>query len=64
MNKQKSTLQIFCWPLSIAVVSAIGLIGALLKEGGWDLLACALLAMPVLAGVAPLWLRTSHRAND
>jgi hypothetical protein len=57
MSKAKSTLQIFRWPLLIAVVSTVGLIGALLKDGDWDLLACALLAIPVLAGIAPLWQR-------
>ena len=40
------------WPLAIAILSAVGLIGALVGDGAWDWLAWIGLGMP--AGAA-LW---------
>lgn len=40
----------FKHPAWIAVVSAIGLVSALIVDGAWDLVFCALLAVPVAIG--------------
>jgi hypothetical protein len=34
----------------IAVVTAVGLVSALIVDGAWDSMFCALLAVPVAAG--------------
>jgi hypothetical protein len=57
-KKEKSLARIFFWPLLIGIVSCIGLIGALLEDGLWDTLFCALLAIPVLVGTAFAWRRS------
>lgn len=57
VSKEKSIARIFFWPLIIAAVSAAGLIGALLEDGLWDVLFCALLAVPVVVGTAFTWRR-------
>lgn len=56
-SKEKSLAQIFFWPLIIGAVSTAGLIGALLEDGVWDVLFCALLAVPVVVGAALTWRR-------
>jgi hypothetical protein len=56
-RKERSLARIFFWPLLIGIVSAIGLIGALLEDGSWDVLFCALLAIPVLIGAIFTWRR-------
>ncbi len=40
------------WPLAIALVSALGLVGALLGDGQWDWLSWVGLGVPC---VAALW---------
>lgn len=57
VKKERSLARIFFWPLLIGTVSMIGLIGALLEDGLWDALFCALLAIPVLTGAAFAWRR-------
>lgn len=47
---------IFGVPLALAGLSAIGLIGALLENGGWDLVGAGLLATTLLA-LAWAWFR-------
>jgi len=39
------------WPLAIAILSAAGLIGALVGDGGWDWLAWIGLGMPTGAAL-------------
>jgi hypothetical protein len=36
------------WPLALALASAAGLLAALVGDGAWDWLGCALLAPPVV----------------
>jgi hypothetical protein len=50
----------FRWPLLIAVLSLIGLVGALLVEGAGDWISAGLLALSLLAAA---WgrLRKPHR---
>jgi hypothetical protein len=57
MKKEKKLAAIFLWPLVIGVVSTVGLIGALLEDGWWDALYCALLAVPVAVGAMFGWRR-------
>tara|TARA_R110002167_G_scaffold1352_2_gene6021 strand:- start:7943 stop:8125 length:183 start_codon:yes stop_codon:yes gene_type:complete len=45
---------IFAIPLALALVSLIGLVGALLGDGAWDLIGAGLLATTL---VAILWAR-------
>lgn len=42
----------FLWPVVIAIVSLIGLVGALLWDGTWDGLGALLLGVATLAPVA------------
>jgi hypothetical protein len=49
---------IFLIPAVVAVLSLIGLVGALLDEGAWDLLASALLAVPV---AVTIWALVARR---
>ena len=39
------------WPLAIAILSAAGLIGALVGDGGWDWLAWVGLGVPCIAAL-------------
>lgn len=48
---------IYRWPLVLGVASAAGLVGALVGDGVWDVLASLLLAGPVLLCVRGLWPR-------
>jgi len=43
-------MRLWGWPIGLAVLSAIGLLSALLGDGAWDALSWAALALPV--GVA------------
>lgn len=47
MKDAKSNAAIFRWPLLIAVLTAVGLLAALVGDDGWDALSWALLAVPV-----------------
>lgn len=53
----KNLAQIFFWPLLVGAAAGIGLIGALLEDGLWDALYCALLAVPVAVGAFFSWRR-------
>jgi hypothetical protein len=50
MKGARSNTAIFRWPLLIAVLTAIGLLSALVGDDGWDALSWALLAVPVGLG--------------
>jgi hypothetical protein len=52
MNTRMSTSQIWGMPIVIGILSAIGLLSALLGDGVWDALSWAALATPV---VVTLW---------
>jgi hypothetical protein len=45
MKRNASSL--WAWPASIAAVSALGLLAALLGDGPWDALSAAALGFPV-----------------
>jgi hypothetical protein len=47
------------WPVAIAIVSAIGLVGALVGDDGWDWLGWFGLGVPT---VAALWFGLRGRA--
>jgi hypothetical protein len=47
MNTRMSTSQIWGMPMVIGMLSAIGLLSALLGDGIWDVLSWAALATPV-----------------
>lgn len=55
MNTSLSTRQIWGAPLTLGVVSAIGLVSALLADGLWDVLSWTALAVPVAVSVWGLW---------
>lgn len=44
----RSLWMIFRWPLLIAVISLVGLVSALVGDGGWDALSWAALGIPAL----------------
>jgi len=47
------------WPLAIAILSAVGLIGGLVGDGAWDWLAWIGLGVPCIAA---LWFGLPGRA--
>jgi hypothetical protein len=52
MTAHLSSSQIWGMPITIGVVSAVGLVSALLGDGIWDALSWCALAVPI---VVPLW---------
>lgn len=50
-SQQRSLWLTFRWPLLIAVLGLMGLVGALLVEGPWDWIFAALIAVSVGAVV-------------
>jgi hypothetical protein len=42
-------MRVFAWPLVLAVLSALGLLFALLGDGAWDVASWLLLAVPIAA---------------
>ena len=46
-RKDRSLTAIFAAPLALAILSLIGLVGALLDDGAWDWIGAGLLAVPV-----------------
>ena len=55
---KRSFLQIWGWPMAIAVSTLAGLIAGLVGDGAWDLLAAVALGVPAVACV---WLGTRRR---
>ncbi len=51
---------LWAWPLAIAIVSAVGLVGALMGDGAWDWLAWIGLGLPCSAA---LWFGLRGREN-
>ncbi|MGY3608723.1 MULTISPECIES: hypothetical protein [unclassified Bradyrhizobium] len=49
--------QIFIAPLLVAVVSTLGLVGALVGDGWWDALSWVTLAVPVVLYSLFIWWR-------
>ncbi|HSI61253.1 MAG TPA: hypothetical protein VLA16_27085 [Ideonella sp.] len=56
----KGLWQIFKWPAALALVTAIGLVSALVADGVWDSLSWLGLGLPVAVG---LWF-AFRRAPD
>nr|WP_217343978.1 hypothetical protein [Noviherbaspirillum sp. L7-7A]MBV0878075.1 hypothetical protein [Noviherbaspirillum sp. L7-7A] len=48
---KRSLLQMWGWPIAIAVSTLAGLIAGLVGDGAWDLLAAVALGVPALACV-------------
>lgn len=48
MRHHRTLLQIFAAPILVAVLSAIGLVAALIGDGFWDGVSWLMLALPVL----------------
>ena len=44
-------LALWGWPIAIALVSVLGLVGALLGDGGWNWLSWVGLGVPCAAGL-------------
>jgi hypothetical protein len=53
----RSIKQIFAAPLAVAIVSALGLVTALVGDGWWDASSWIALAVPVLLCLFFLWWR-------
>ena len=60
MNWRQS---IFALPLLIGLLSAIGLISALLGDGGWDAVAWLGLGLPAVIGCGPFLHRRRNRCR-
>ncbi|MHA6495060.1 hypothetical protein ACX0MV_17700 [Pseudomonas borbori] len=58
MNWRRST---FALPLLIGLLSAVGLISALLGDGPWDAIAWAGLTLPAVLGCWPLLRGQVHK---
>lgn len=52
MKPSSPGLALWGWPIALAVVSAVGLVGGLWGDGAWDALAWIGLGLPA---VAALW---------
>ncbi|MCA1402203.1 hypothetical protein [Bradyrhizobium sp. BRP56] len=57
MVSHRSLTQIFGAPLVIAIVSAVGLISALVGDGWWDAVSWVGLGLPVLLYLVFTWRR-------
>ncbi|MGL3213351.1 hypothetical protein [Bradyrhizobium sp. BR 1433] len=57
MVSHRSLTQIFAAPLVIAIVSAVGLISALVGDGWWDAVSWAGLGLPLLLYLVFIWRR-------
>ncbi len=49
--RRQSLRRIFAVPLLLALLSAVGLVSALVGDGAWDVLSWLTLAMPIAIGV-------------
>lgn len=54
-NVMRTPIQIFRVPLSLAALSMVGLISALLGDNVWDVLSWAALFIPVATVIWTLW---------
>lgn len=52
--------RIFRWPLVMAVASTIGLVAALVGNGGWDIVSCVTLGGTLMV-IVPAWRGWSAR---
>lgn len=59
MKPASSVLALWGWPIVIAVLSAIGLVGGLWGDGAWDWLAWGCLGLPV---VVAAWFGLGRRS--
>ena len=50
MSMRRNLSDVFRWPIVIAVVSAIGLLSALVGDGVMDAVSWALLSVPIAVG--------------
>lgn len=57
MSGRQSLAAVFAAPAVIAMLSLIGLVGALLGDGAWDAVGAALTALPLVAIAWALALR-------
>lgn len=48
---KRSLWRMFRWPIAIGVLSAAGLVSALVGDGPWDALSWLMLGVPVVLGV-------------
>ena len=55
---KRQFMQVWGWPLVIAIVSLAGLLAGLVGDGAWDWLAAACLSLPV---VLSAWLGVLRR---
>ncbi|MDM3886263.1 hypothetical protein QSV36_11765 [Pseudomonas sp. BCRC 81390] len=53
-HKSQTTLRIFTWPATIAVLGAAGLFAALFGDGPWDALAWLGLGIPAVLSLRAL----------
>jgi hypothetical protein len=54
-GQSRSLWAVFRWPAVLLVVSAAGLLAALLGDGAWDAFSWAALAVPVAIGLRALF---------
>lgn len=59
-NTINSPMQIWRWPILFGIVSAAGLVAALLGDGWYDVLSCLALGLVAAAGI---WLGGVARAE-
>ncbi|MEO5955751.1 MAG: hypothetical protein ABIR36_08710 [Nitrospiraceae bacterium] len=61
MSALRTARQIWGLPIALGLVSAVGLLAALLGDGIWDVVSWSSLAAPVIAVVWHLARPTAHR---
>lgn len=47
--------RIWCWPLTVGLITTLGLFAALLGDGAWDWVSAAALATPVAVAARFVW---------
>lgn len=54
-SQRKTNGELFFWPLVIGVASCVGLISALVADGGWDAVSWGLLGIPIAVAAFYAW---------
>lgn len=60
MTRHKNLGQIFLGPLMVAVLTAAGLISALIGDGPWDTFSWLSLSVPIALSMLFLWQRKAR----
>ena len=63
MSTRRELGEVFRWPIAIGVLSAAGLLSALVGDALWDVASWSLLSVPVIVALIKSARRTRHQAR-